>query len=238
MSLLGKTVVVTRAQHQAAELVELLKAEGAVPVELPVIDIVDPDDGGDALQLAFANIASYDWLIVTSVNTVHRLPASFPLDGPRVAAIGSGTAERLEQSGYPVSLLPPSFVAESLLEVFPEGTGKVLLPRAAVARDVLPEGLRAKGWAVDVVDAYKTVDLQPSPDVVDAALKADIVTFTAPSTVRAFMKASGGQAPKGRVACIGPVTEKAAVEAGLRVDVSAEEHTLEGLVHALLRLSD
>jgi len=226
-------VVVTRAAHQSAELVERLQAIGATPVTLPVIDIVSPDDRGEALRSAFEAIASYDWLIVTSANTVDWLPVFEPPERLRIAAIGSGTAARLRAEHYAVSLVPPAFVAESLLEVFPEGSGRVLLPRAAVARDVLPDGLRAKGWQVDVVDAYKTIDLQPDQASLDAALVADVVTFTAPSTVRAFLAASGGRHPSGAVVCIGPVTEAALRESDVHVDAVASDHTIEGLVVAV-----
>jgi uroporphyrinogen III methyltransferase/synthase len=233
MSLAGKTVVVTRARHQSDELVALLEQRGARPIVLPVIDIVEPDDHGDAMQLAFASIDSYDWLVVTSVNTVDRLPGVSLPPHLKIAAIGSGTAERLEARGFAVSLLPPQFVAESLLTVFPPGEGRVLLPRAAVARDVLPQGLTEKGWHVDVVDAYKTVDVVPPADLLDAALAADIVTFTAPSTVKAFMRASAGRVPSGFIACIGPVTEEAVRASGLMPAAVAAEHTIEGLVSAI-----
>jgi uroporphyrinogen III methyltransferase/synthase len=235
MSLLnGARVVVTRAPHQSAELVERLEAVGAVPLIMPVIDITDPDDGGEALEVAFANMPRYDWLVVTSVNTVDRFLMFEPHPGLRIAAIGPGTAERLRDEHLQVDLVPPEFVAESLLEEFPDGNGRVLLPRAAVARDVLPDGLRAKGWRVDVVDAYKTVAVQPPAEVVEQALTSDVVTFTAPSTVRAFLQASAGRHPSGVVACIGPVTETALREADVKVDVVAPSHTIDGLVEALI----
>lgn len=235
MSLLeGVRVVVTRAPHQSAELVERLEAFGAIPVVMPVIDIVAPDDAAP-MNAAFDHLDQYDWLVVTSVNTVDRLPMFDVPETLRIAAIGSGTAERLRAEHYSVSLVPPEFVAESLLEVFPSGTGRVLLPRAAVARDVLPEGLREKGWAVDVVDAYKTVDVKPAAELIEQSLGADVVTFTAPSTVRAFLKATDGRAPDRMVACIGPVTQKALEEADVHVDVVADPHTIEGLVDAIVR---
>jgi uroporphyrinogen III methyltransferase/synthase len=235
MSLLeGVSVVVTRAQHQTAELVERLEAVGAVPIVMPVIDVVAPDDHGAALRAAFDQLHEYDWLVITSANTVDCLPMFEPPQNLQIAAIGSGTAQRLQAEHYPVSLVPPEFVAESLLEVFPSGAGRVLLPRAAAAREVLPEGLRAKGWHVDVVDAYKTVDVQPNPEVLQQALDADVVTFTAPSTVRAFLKATGGRSPDRLIACIGPITEQAVVEGGMTVDLVATEHTIKGLVDAIV----
>jgi uroporphyrinogen-III synthase len=231
----GIRVVVTRAQHQSAELVERLQAFGAIPLVMPLLEVVTPDDNGDALRSAFTHLDDYDWLVVTSANTVDRLPMFEPSDALQIAVIGSSTAERLRAEHYPVSLMPPEFVAESLLEVFPSGSGRVLLPTAAAARDVLPDGLRQKGWQVDVVDAYKTVALSPDVEVLEAALNADVVTFTSPSTVRAFLRASEGRMPSRLVACIGPVTQLALEEAGMPVDLVASEHTAEGLVDAIVR---
>lgn len=233
-SLEGLRVVVTRAAHQVSELVDQLQAFGAIPLVVPVIDIVDPDDGGVALREAFADISGYAWLVVTSVNTVERLPLFDIPPTLQIAAIGSGTAERLRAEHLDVSIVPPEFVAESLLDVFPFGSGQVLLPRAAIARDVLPDGLRLKGWRVEVVDAYKTVALTPDAELLEAALVADVVTFTAPSTVRAFVHACDGRLPQGLVACIGTITEAVVREAGMRADVVAREHTIEGLVSALV----
>jgi uroporphyrinogen-III synthase len=231
----GISVVVTRAPHQSSELVERLQAFGAMPIVMPLIDMIPPDDSGFGMRSAFDRLEEYDWLVVTSANTVDHFPMFEPPETLKIAAIGSGTAERLRAEHYPVSLVPPEFVAESLLAVFPDGPGRVLLPRAAVARDVLPTGLREKGWHVDVVDAYKTVDLAPEPSVIEAALRADVVTFTSPSTVRAFLKASEGRHPERLVACIGPVTAQALHAADVSVDLMASEHTVEGLVAALVR---
>src|SRR5205085_8251621 len=125
------------------------------PVAVPVIDIVDAFDGGAALRAAAGRLTQpghYDWVVLTSVNGAERLLAVAPRPWPvKVAAIGSATASCLTDSGVPVALVPPRFVAESLVDTFPRGAGTVLLTRAAVARDVLPDGLRAKGWTVEVV---------------------------------------------------------------------------------------
>jgi uroporphyrinogen-III synthase len=125
-------------------------------------------------------------------------------------------------------------VAESLLEALPEGPGRVLLARAEVARDVLPEGLRAKGWDVEVVDAYRTVGATVSDDDRTRVTSADIVTFTSSSTVERFLDAFGPDAVPPTVACIGPITAATARERGLTVDVEAEVHTVDGLVTALI----
>jgi uroporphyrinogen III methyltransferase/synthase len=237
--LFGVRVIVTRAREQASGLSASLRALGAQPIELPVIEIADPPpDRQKLLAAAAAGVGQYDWVVFTSANAVDRF---LPLVGDarrfgsaRIAAIGPGTADALRSRSLVADLVPQRFVAESLLEAFPapdgpDGPGRVLLPRAAVARDVLPKGLRAKGWTVDVVEAYRTVPA-PSPA---GPVEADVVTFTSSSTVANFM-ALGLPVPP-IVACIGPVTAKTAEEHGLTVSVVAEEHTIEGLLRAVRR---
>ena len=128
-------------------------------------------------------------------------------------------------------------MAESLLEAFPTPPadgGRVLLARAAVARDTLPDGLRAAGWDVDVVEAYRTVPARPDAALLDAAAAADVVTFTSSSTVTRYLEVAGPDRVPPTVACIGPVTAATAGEAGLTVTVEATEHTIPGLVRALI----
>jgi uroporphyrinogen-III synthase len=130
-------------------------------------------------------------------------------------------------------LVPDRFVAEGLLDVWPSGHGTVLLPRATVARDVLPDGLRARGWDVEVVDAYRTVAVAPSERELEAVGAADAVMFSSSSTVTNFLAVSDRVPPV--VACIGPVTARAAEAAGLHVDVVADQSTVGSLVAALAR---
>jgi uroporphyrinogen III methyltransferase / synthase len=152
----------------------------------------------------------------------------------RIAAIGPGTASELARHNLVADLVPPEFVAESLVEAWPAGSGKVLLPRAAVARDVLPEGLRAKGWSIDVVEAYRTDAAHPDPATLAAAAGADAITFTSSSTVTNYLAVAGRSSVPPFVACIGPITAATARAAGIEVDVVAGEHSIEGLVTALL----
>jgi uroporphyrinogen-III synthase len=248
--LFGRRIVVTRAREQASELVSRLAALGAATVEVPAIELREPADGGAALAAAVHRLASGDrpdWLVLTSPNGARRLLATVraagcdarALGGIRIAAIGPGTAEALAAGNLVADLVPPRFVAESLLDAFPPPDGpaatggRVLLVRAAVARDVLPEGLRAKGWDVDVVEAYTT---EPAPlgDGQRAALAdAEIVTFTSSSTVTNFLAATGHDAVPPVVAAIGPVTAATARGLGLEVAVEADVHTIDGLVDAL-----
>ena len=236
--LFGRKVVVTRAREQASELVDRLHRLGAETVELPAITIDEPGDGGAALRGAALRVGHYDWVIFTSANAVERFCARLhdarSLAGVRVAAIGPGTAGALRSFGVEPDLVPENFVAESLIEIFPFGNGEVLLPRAAVAREVLPESLRAKGWRVDVVEAYLTRPAEPSASALAEASKADAITFTSSSTVTIFLHVAGLDAVPPVVVCIGPVTAETARAAGLTVDVVAEEHTIDGLVQALV----
>jgi uroporphyrinogen-III synthase len=119
-------------------------------------------------------------------------------------------------------------------EAFASGPGGVLLPRAAVARDALPDQLRAKGWDVEVVEAYRTQAAEPTPPALAEASKADAITFTSSSTVTNYLRVAGLDAVPPIVVCIGPVTADTAREAGLTVDVVADEHTIDGLVDALV----
>jgi uroporphyrinogen-III synthase len=151
-----------------------------------------------------------------------------------VAAIGPGTADRLAASNVVADLVPERFVAESMLEAFPSGTGRVLLPRAAVARDVLPTGLEAKGWTVDVVEAYRTERVVPRPETLAAAAAADAITFTSSSTVTNYLAVTGESGVPPVVACIGPVTAATARAAGLTVTIEADVHTVDGLIDALV----
>ncbi|MET1040832.1 MAG: uroporphyrinogen-III synthase, partial [Acidimicrobiales bacterium] len=239
--LFGQTVVVTRPEGQASVLAERLRAAGAEAVVLPVIEIEEPADGGAALTAALDDLGAYDWLVVTSANGARRVLAGLPdaraLGGVSVAAIGPGTAAALAEGNIRADLVPDRYVAEGLLEAFPappDGGGLVLLARAAVARDTLPEGLRAAGWSVDVVEAYRTVAASPDPAALDAAAAAGVVTFTSSSTVTRFLEVAGRDRVPPLVACIGPVTAATARDAGLTVDVEATDHTVPGLVAALV----
>ena len=240
--LFGRRVVVTRARHQASGLVERLRAAGAEAVEVPTIEIADPDDGGEALRAAATRVRDYDWVCFTSPNAVERFLACLSdaraFGDVRVAAVGPGTAAALATAGIVADLVPERSLAEGLVATFPHGSGRerVLLPQAAAARPVLADGLTAKGWTVDVAHAYRTVPTTPSADLLASAAKADAIAFTSASTVTSYLAAAGPGAVPPVVACIGPVTAAAAEAEGLPVTVTATDHTLDGLVAALVAI--
>ncbi len=238
--LFGRRVVVTRARSQASTLVAQLAALGAETVELPTIEIADPSDGGAGLRAAAGRLGTYDWVVFTSANGVDRLLANVrdarAFGSARVAAVGPGTAGALAARGVVADLVPATSVAEALVESFPpcSGAGRALLPQAASARTVLAEGLRARGWLVDVAEAYRTVPARPSAEALAAAARADAIAFTSSSTVTAWLAVAGAGALPPVVACIGPVTAATAADHGVAVTTVAAEHTVEGLVAALV----
>jgi uroporphyrinogen III methyltransferase/synthase len=240
--LFGKSVIVTRPRHQSSVLADRLRDEGANALIVPTIEIVDPLDEGAALSAAVEQLPSYDWVVLTSANGAQRfcerLRDGRDLAGVKLAAIGPGTAEVLADYNLVADLVPERFIAESLLEAFPlpleNDQRRVLLARAAVARDVLPDGLRELGWRVDVVDAYRTIPVEPTDAERERIIGADIVTFTSSSTVENWVAAFGIDTLPNVVACIGPITADTARRAGLRVDVIADVHTIDGLVDALI----
>ena len=218
-----------RIQVTGGRMAEPLRALGAEVIETPAIRLEDGD--ADALRAAAAAVGTYDWVLFTSVNAVERfLPHLRDVRAlsARVAAIGPGTADALRGWHVEPDLVPDDAVAESLLDALPVGPHRALLPRAAVAREVVPDGLRARGWTVDVVDAYRTVACAP------AAVDADAITFLSSSAVNAYLDANGTERLPAIVACIGPVTAAAARDRGVRVDVEAAQHTINGLIDGLV----
>jgi uroporphyrinogen III methyltransferase/synthase len=246
--LFGRRIVVTRAREQASELVSKLTDLGAETVQVPAIELREPADGGAALQRAATELGTYDWVVLTSPNGARALLVALRTQGldarafgsAQVAAIGPGTADALATGNVLVDLVPTRYVAEALVEAFPDPprrrgvSGRVLLARAASARDVLPEGLQARGWEVDVVEAYRTEAAPLSADSRAELATADLVTFTSSSTVTRFLDAAGHEALPPVVAAIGPITAQTARDRGVKVDIEAEVHSIDGLVDAIL----
>ena len=248
LPLFGQKIVVTRSSDQAAEFSERLRSLGADAIELPMISIQPPQDTAP-LDQALERLASYDWLIFTSVNGVRffldRLDASrhdLRLLKARICAIGPATRRAVENLHVKVDLMPEEYVAESLVKAFSgeqlEGQ-RILLPRAAMARDLIPNELGRLGAHVDVVEAYRSVVPEDAAararDIFSAGKKPDWVTFTSSSTVKNLLAIAGRDALEGmRIASIGPVTSETARSHGLTVDAEANQYTIDGLIQAIL----
>jgi uroporphyrinogen III methyltransferase/synthase len=247
-TLTGVRIVVTRARDQAGALSAKLAALGAEVIEFPTIEI-RPAEDYRPLDEALARLASYDWLIFTSANgvrffleRVRQCGADLKSLRARICAIGPATRRAVEALSLKVDLVPAEYIAESLVAAFASENlaGKrILLPRAAVARDVAPVALAAQGAHVDVVEAYHTVIPDGAPalasQIFAGARKPDWITFTSSSTVINFVAAAGADALDGvRVASIGPVTTAAARQHGIRVTIEASKFTTDGLIEAIL----
>ena len=257
--LFGRRVLVTRSRTQASRMRQLLEDAGAVAVELPAIAIAPPEDFAP-LDDAVSRLSYFDWVIFASVNAVDSVFERMDAQGrdarafgaARVGAIGPATAAALERRGIRPDFTPSRSVSAAALEELAgyEWSGvSVLLPAADIGRDELADGLARFGANVERVTAYRTVT---PPDAAQRARDAfadgiDIVTFTSSSTVRNLLSLldtspsphEGGNTRGGTlsgclIACIGPVTSGAARELGLRVDIEAEEHTVEGLAQSLI----
>ncbi len=240
LPLFNRRICVTRAREQAAELTEKLRALGADAIEFPVIELQPPADTAP-LDHAIENLSGYDWLIFTSVNGVRyfmeRLDASArDLRGLRahICAIGPATRRAVEALHLKVDLMPAEYVAESLVLAFSTTdllNKKILIPRAAVARDLIPVELRKLGAEVDVVEAYRNVI---PAETAKRPPKLDWITFTSSSTVTNYVQIAGLESLDGvRVASIGPVTSETARSLGVKVDVEANPYTIDGLIAAI-----
>jgi uroporphyrinogen III methyltransferase/synthase len=247
--LFGLQVLVTRPREKAAQTAAQLRDLGAEPVIFPTIAI-RPPESWKPLDTALEDLPSTDWVVFTSTNGVRffwqRLREigrdARALAGTRLAAIGPVTGRELAKHGLQADLIPDEYVAEALLDhIGPVDGKRILLPRADIARPLLTDGLRAAGAEVNEVTAYRTVPAA-SEDVEQIRRmltkgEIDVLTFTSSSTVRNFVASLRPlpDLPQGiTVACIGPITAQTAEESGLPVHVSAREHTIEGLLSALV----
>jgi uroporphyrinogen III methyltransferase/synthase len=246
--LLGKGVLLTRPLAQARELARLLSAQGARPLYFPVIKI-EPADDFAPLDKAIGRLSEYSWIIFTSANGVRyfweRLFAlgkdTRALGAAKVAAIGPMTARAMERFGLRVDLTPANYLSEGVVEAMSSEDlqgKKVLLPRAAVARDIIPRALGERGAMVDVVTAYQTVTSGRTRTELEALFASnaiDVVTVTSPSTVEHFLALAGGWNAPARVktACIGPITAQAMFEHGVPIDIRQDVYTVPALAQAI-----
>ena len=255
--LFGLRIVVTRARTQAAELLTHLKELGADPIEAPTIEIVPVDDPAP-LDEACARVGSFDWVVLSSTNAASYFMSHFlassrdvrDLKGVQLCAVGPATADSLSHYGLKVDLIPDEYHGEGVVRAL-EGSQKltgarILLPRANLANDELPDQLRAAGAAVTTVTAYQTAavdfDTPGGPDVYRLLLekRIDIVTFTSGSSVRNFVKVIGVDQTvdllnQVDVACIGPVTAGTASRLGITTTIMPSDYTVPAMVQAIVR---
>ena len=248
--LLGKRIVVTRTRKQASVLSNKLRALGAYVIELPTIRIEPPSDLREFAELV-QDAHMYDWIVFTSANGVEAFFGIFfklyedarEIGGVRIAAIGPATAQRVKDFHLHIDLQPDEFVAEAVSREFKKHGSienlRILLVRAEKARDTLPKELSALGAIVDQAFAYRTVPETRDTSGARRQLAedgADLITFTSSSTVENFL-ALGLPWPKGmRIATIGPITSKTVRDQGLKVDVEAHRHDIDGLVRVIREL--
>jgi uroporphyrinogen-III synthase/uroporphyrinogen III methyltransferase/synthase len=256
LALSGKRVLVTRAAHQAGKLSEGLRALGAEPVEVPVLEI-RPPESFEPLDAALRQLESYDWLILTSANAVRALDEraaelGIVLEQParfKVAAVGEATAAAARKAGLYIAFVPESYVAESLVAGLLEGIQfqtaglRILLARAAVARDVIPDALREAGIVVDVVDAYRNILPEAAPELLRRAVDAglDAVTFTSSSSATHLAEAArqaGIAWPFAAIPAvsIGPFTSQTLRDLGWEPAVEANPSDIPGLIAAVERV--
>lgn len=248
----GKRILVPRAEQQAAGTAKAIRERGADPITFPVITIADAPDPA-RLQRAIDELESYDWVLFTSANGVQRFFEALrcrrldarALGGCRVGVIGPKTAHALAAFGITADVVAKEFVGEGLARVVLEGNSakRVLIPRALVAREQLPELLRAAGAIVDVVPVYQTLGLtaQRARELAElvGSGTVDVAIFTSSSTVSNTCDALGPNAAQVlsqvTVASIGPITTETLCKRGIAVDVTASEYTVDGLLDAIDR---
>ena len=270
----GRRILNTRTQEQAGTFSSQLSALGAIPIEFPTIRIVSPDDWGP-LDNALKHLCEencYDWLVFTSANGVQiffeRLIklgySAKSIGNVRIAAIGPATALTLAKYGAKVDLVPTTYIAEAVASALIEDVRKlgeslegkrVLLARAAEARNVLIQELQRVGVEVDVVATYRTIGIDKEGERGQRILRQleadelDVITFTSSSTVRNFMQwlieynaefaetfiRRVAEFARPKIACIGPITSQTARECGLKVHIEAQVYTIAGLLEAIIR---
>jgi len=249
--LFGRTIVVTRPRAQAEGFVQALEDLGADVLPYPTIEIVDPQTW-EPVDAAIEGLERFDWVVFTSVNGVERFldrmlergKDARALHGARLAAVGPATGEALRRRSLSVDVIPGEYRAEGVaaaMSQFELRGASVLLPRASAARDVLPKMLSGQGAEVEEVHVYDTVPARRDAADLERLLEAgrvDMVTFTSSSTARNFLAGLGAKeiARLSEVAlgCIGPITADTIRNAGHAVAVTAEEYTIDGLIHAIV----
>ncbi len=232
-SLVGQRIVVTRARPQAAGLIREVEQLGGVAIRLPLLEIIDAEDGGVALRDSIERLSANDWLVVLSPNGAQRIVAEIDQPvGSRLAVIASGTAAVFENAGWVIDLIPEVASSVGLLAAFDavEVEGRVLIAQAENGRTELADGLLARNVDVGVVVAYRNIMPTVDQDVAMAAADSDVVVFASPSAVERYVD-NVGLLPANAV-CIGGVTAATATAAGFSV-ATASAPTIDAVISAL-----
>ena len=249
----GKRILVTRAKEQAESFSKQIEEQGGIAIEIPLIKIQAPKNT-DIIEKTLQKINTYSWLVLTSINGVqyffdflNTYKITFSETGrPKIAVVGKKTLQALEQKGFSADLVPDDFVAEDLFEKLVERVDKsetVLLARGNLGRSLLPEKLGELGIKVDDLILYENVlNVGKQADLIHLleSRSLDIITFTSSSTVTNFVELLQGTTgwqkwlENIQIACIGPITEKTAIEAGINPQIVAAKYTVAGLLDAIV----
>lgn len=241
-SLEGRSVVITRSRSQNESLKRLLEARGAEVVEVPLIDITEPDDEGRERDEVLQRFHEFDWIVVTSPNGAERVAPFFAAAKaagdetrfPQIAVVGEATARTLNVT---VDLVADPARSDVLASLFPQGSGSVLVIQGNLADAHLQDAIGGKGWSVTNVVAYQTVTLRPTDEMITPALEADVLLLASGSAASAWFDAFGPSTPP-IVVAIGPSTSRVAERVGIDVTAVSDVHTLDGLLATTERVLD
>ena len=229
-ALAGRRIVITRSSEQSGPLADLIASFNAIPIVVPLIEVVDEQQGMAELQTL--DLSSVDWIVVTSPNGARRVSSVLPpaTATPKLAAVGATTAEALPHC----ELVADTQSAVGLLEVFPPGPGRVAVVQAVDAAPTMAAGLRETGWDVVAISPYRTISATPSAEQQLAALAADALLLASGSAARAWVEVFGQHVPPVVVA-IGEQTAATAERAGLKISAISADHTMYGMLVCLSR---
>ncbi|QOR65716.1 uroporphyrinogen-III synthase [Cytobacillus suaedae] len=246
----GKKILVTRGREQASDFSEKIRKAGGVPIEIPLLSFTYPNRAETELFEEIKKASSFDWLVFTSKNGVDfffNLFEKLPLQEqklPRIAVVGSKTAEALATRGYRADIVPNEFVAEGLVDIlksYVQSNSRIMLARGNLSRKLLVHELESIGVEVNDLIVYNTVANENMKEKLVSELPhIDVVTFTSSSTVTYFLKLIGNTADKLEgidkmvVACIGPIAKQTAIESGLRVQICPSRYTTDNLLEEII----
>jgi uroporphyrinogen-III synthase len=236
-TLAGRTIVVTRAVERAGSLATKLTAHGATVLSVATIAPQPPLDEGAALRKVLREASCYQVIVVTSAEGAQRVAAEVPYElrsSLPVAAVGPSTAARVGELGFALHTVPAQAHGKALVAALGRGNGRVLVAQADIAPSTVVDGLRANGWTVDAVTAYRTLPVAIPDELREQCRRADAITFASGSAVTNFIAAAGIESVPAIVVCIGPSTLEVAHSYGLMDAAMADPHTLDGLVAATI----